>query len=315
MKTNKGFGVLGILLIIVGVLALGGGAYYINKNTKYAPKNFPEGCGFNGELCTKNTGGDPAVLNNNINTPPVVAQPDCLPATAPWIKILSPNGGEVYQMGQEISIKWKSCNGSSDAQIMITLKSTQSTYGSEIATVPDTGSATITLPTSLGGGQASLALGKYYKIVTQLNGNAMGYTAPTDSSDNTFTINFSSSTEASWFIPNQSGWVMHTLNWKKYSDSYVTFSYPPSYVVKTEKVERRAGLFVDQTTIIDPNSRSDFDDTIFYGVPYTGANDPANFYEIKENVNNTGVDFAISLKASNFGKYVLDNIAASAYKK
>lgn len=34
----------------------------------------------------------------------------CLPTSAPSITVLSPNGGETYTAGQQITVKWKSCN-------------------------------------------------------------------------------------------------------------------------------------------------------------------------------------------------------------
>lgn len=121
--------------------------------------------------------------------------------------------------------------------------------------------------------------------------------------------------QANWFIPNQAGWVEHTLLWKTYSIGNVTFNYPPGYIVTTKKQETRQGVFVNEVTITDPNSRSETDDTIHVGVPYVGANDPNTIYEIKENANNSGIDFAVSLQASNYAKYIFSNIVASVTKK
>ncbi len=38
MKKNKGFGLLGIILIVVGVLVIGGGVYYLGTNN--SEKNY-----------------------------------------------------------------------------------------------------------------------------------------------------------------------------------------------------------------------------------------------------------------------------------
>lgn len=122
-------------------------------------------------------------------------------------------------------------------------------------------------------------------------------------------------TQESWFIPNQNGWVEQTLLWKTYSIGNVSFRYPSGYVVTTEKQEIRPGVFSNKITITNPNSRSEFDETIYVGVPYTGAADPNTVYQIKENVNNSGIDLAISLEASNYAKYIFNNIAASFIKK
>jgi hypothetical protein len=53
MKTNKGFGILGVVILLAGILVIGGGAYYVVNKSNI--KNFPENCGFNGELCIKNS--------------------------------------------------------------------------------------------------------------------------------------------------------------------------------------------------------------------------------------------------------------------
>ena len=128
----------------------------------------------------------PAPAQPNHNNPPLVS---CAPTDPASITVLSPNGGEVYTSGQNITVTWHSCNGT-DPQVTIVLKSTQSLYGAEIATVPDTGTATIALPTALYSGTISLVSGNYYKINLQLGGSVMGgHIAPTDNSDNTFTIN------------------------------------------------------------------------------------------------------------------------------
>ena len=102
MKNNKkGFGALAIVLLLAGILVVGGGAYYVGTKNSLPPPP------------SENTGGDPVVLqnqNNTTNSPMVNTQSNCLPTTAPWIKIISPNGGETYTAGQNITVKWTSCN-------------------------------------------------------------------------------------------------------------------------------------------------------------------------------------------------------------
>jgi hypothetical protein len=121
-------------------------------------------------------------------------------------------------------------------------------------------------------------------------------------------------TQASWFIPNQVGWSEHTLTWKTYSTGDVSFNYPSGYVVETKKQEMRQGIYYDETTIKNPNSRSETDDTIYVGIPYVGANDPYTIYDVKENINNTGLTLSVRKDASNYAKYIFNNIAASATK-
>ena len=70
-----------IIVLIVGVLTL------------YTGKNFNE---------KNNLPAENQVVNN--------VPTDCLPTTSPWIKVLSPNGGETYYTNSAIDLKWKSCN-------------------------------------------------------------------------------------------------------------------------------------------------------------------------------------------------------------
>ncbi|MFA6515358.1 MAG: hypothetical protein WCT42_03805 [Candidatus Paceibacterota bacterium] len=87
MKDKK---LVTVLLILV-IILLVGGAYMLGKgNNKESEK----------ELNIEENNGQ-QVSNNSS---------DCLPTTAPWIKVLSPNGGETYLMGQKTTIKWNSCN-------------------------------------------------------------------------------------------------------------------------------------------------------------------------------------------------------------
>jgi peptidoglycan hydrolase-like protein with peptidoglycan-binding domain len=124
--------------------------------------------------------------------PPQQQTPPSTPTCNPSITVLSPNGGQVYQSGQQITVTWSTtCNATLNDQVMIIMKSTQTSFGAEIATVPNTGTATITLPISLGGGQVPVTSGHYYKMRLELGGSAMGHIAPSDESDNLFTITVS----------------------------------------------------------------------------------------------------------------------------
>jgi len=82
------------------------------------------------------------------------------------------------------------------------MKSNQTPFGAEIATVSNTGSATITLPTSFGDGQVPVTAGQYYKIRLELGGNAMGQQAPQDESNGLFSINFPASNTNQQLAPN-----------------------------------------------------------------------------------------------------------------
>jgi peptidoglycan hydrolase-like protein with peptidoglycan-binding domain len=118
------------------------------------------------------------------------------------IKILSPNGGEVFTAGQQITVKWESCNVTSNSigiflikhnpAVPYTQSQTSGDYGGfslgSYSTVDD-GIEQITLPNSL---NTNLTLGQNYFIVINGLGDATnigsGY-HPQDYSDNLFTIN------------------------------------------------------------------------------------------------------------------------------
>jgi len=71
----------------------------------------------------------------------------CTPNSTPWIKVVSPNGGEVYQEGQEVEVKWESCNvqnvylgwvsGGNDLGLLGGESPFPASQGSYLWTVPD----------------------------------------------------------------------------------------------------------------------------------------------------------------------------------
>lgn len=110
MKYNKGFTPLVLLAIIAGALIIGGGAYYLGKSSNVENKEVVE---------TQNQ------IQNNINesnlhevpTGPfldentyIAPEPICNTNSSPWLKIISPKGGESYKIGDSLILSWKSCN-------------------------------------------------------------------------------------------------------------------------------------------------------------------------------------------------------------
>lgn len=112
--------------------------------------------------------------------------------TTPSITVLSPNGGEVYQVGQQIPIKWTSTNIPATATINIILNNTSSEVSKNksqsLGSVLNTGSTVVTIPSYL-----LSVLGKYFKITLDYtpyftivaDSNAVH---ASDDSNNTFTI-------------------------------------------------------------------------------------------------------------------------------
>lgn len=111
--------------------------------------------------------------------------PACTRNSEPWIRVLSPNGGEVYQVGEEINVTWRSCNISPDELLEINIFGIDSTlifgFLAENGT-PNDGSEIIT---------QDWPVGTYQIIVGTpatpggFNNSALGIS---DRSDNPFSI-------------------------------------------------------------------------------------------------------------------------------
>lgn len=118
--------------------------------------------------------------------PGTPAPKTCKPWSKPWIQIISPNGGETYAGGQEMTITWKSCNIPQSSQVVVLLESsvgvfpylTSNTNIPSILSLND-GIETFVIPTS---NYSGLTTGLYKARVTTTPG-LLEY------SDNFFTIN------------------------------------------------------------------------------------------------------------------------------
>ena len=196
MKYNKGFAPVVILLIILGVLAIGGVAYYAGKNDS--------------KIATDNPTYSPPVTQNTNNTTSTSTVTACTTNSSPSITVLSPNGGEVYQAGKQITVKWTSCNLAKTTPIQILLQGNFS--GGPWSTSPgstfdlgstgygegkllNSGSATVVIPTQgstqWSGYTPTMKYGNYYKVY--ISQNLADYIDASDMSDNSFTISNNSS--------------------------------------------------------------------------------------------------------------------------
>ena len=115
MKLNKGFAPIVIVLIVIDMLAVGGVAYFVGKSSNPSPLNVV-GNNYQPQESQNTVLPTPPVQNNQ-----VVNNTNCLLTTAPWIKVLSPNGGETYTAGQQVKIKWQSCNIPTERKVLIVL--------------------------------------------------------------------------------------------------------------------------------------------------------------------------------------------------
>jgi len=126
---------------------------------------------------------------NSISTKMDEPKTGCLSTTAPWVKVLSPNGGETYTAGQQVTVNWESCNV--NQLVGVTLVKTEifsetvppsvqvflgnwvaSNIGSEIVTIPET-----------------IPAGVRYKIRINTLSPLGGTSDIKDWSDDMFTIN------------------------------------------------------------------------------------------------------------------------------
>jgi hypothetical protein len=105
--------------------------------------------------------------------------PTCDSNSLPSIKVISPNGGEIYKPGQQVAVKWNSCNIiATNIGIYLKDKNLADPY-KLIYPSPNDGNEVITLPTTEYSG---MHYGKNFKIM--ISNDASGG----DYSDNLFTI-------------------------------------------------------------------------------------------------------------------------------
>jgi len=169
MNKNKGFIGIGLILaIVLGIVVVGGGAYYLGKSGAKQSVN-------NLENILPNNQNQNLPINNT-------QQVNTTTSTAPSITVLSPNGGESYIPGKTYDITWKSTDvnnvsiwlarkGASDVAELITGSSfIPSSLGKYSWTIPTTNN--------------DINSGGQFKVVVS-DKNSI----PSDSSDNYFTIN------------------------------------------------------------------------------------------------------------------------------
>ena len=195
MKTNKGFIGIGMLLaIIIAALAVGGGVTYyaIQKSHKVQENgvvdNSPD------TSYQKIPGNENGVIHSDgtaqaVNPEHPEQAHNCTTTSAPSIKVLAPNGGEVFTTGQQITVKWNTCNLLATDQVAIGLMR-QGSNGFSYVDNGDTriyglqndGIETITLA------PATENAGMVYKIDVDVTRTGQSWDYE-DTSDSMFTIN------------------------------------------------------------------------------------------------------------------------------
>ena len=167
----------------------------------------------------------------------------------PSIKVLSPNGGEAYQPGQNITVKWTTQNIPANGKIGIIL---QSNGGSRQPLITNSNHSTIndgveivTLPSASSMSSDGLAFGLNFKIEVGYDLGNSNHDSVTDSSDNLFAIN-----NDDLSIPS---------NWQTYTDMTdnqhsFSFKYPLGMKVSKSNVINRDGSIM--STLYDIRNSS-----------------------------------------------------------
>lgn len=145
-------------------------------------------------------GGGATAVGGGITIQPVPPQTLCLPNSAPWVKVLGPNGGETFTAGQQITVTWTSCNVPPNQALNIQWEQQvmQPMTASTVAQSINDGFETITLPFVNENG--ILQAGMYYRILVSYPSGLIY-----DRSDNLFTINSQQSESALMVTPLFSG--------------------------------------------------------------------------------------------------------------
>jgi len=260
MNKNKGVVGIGLIIaIVLGIAIVGGGAYYLGKSSETKEVKIDDNNLSNDKEQSKNF--QPIDENKNLpigdnqqtNIKNPITATGCSSGSAPSIKVLYPNGGEIFTAGQKVNIKWESCNVKN---IYISMADGGHDMGhfSEKAIPSTQNYFSWTVPN---------VSGSYYRIGIDDNASAF------DASDNSFTINSSTAN-------------ISTVNWNTYMDTECGYSflYPDSW-----------SLWGKNSNAIDLNGnilsrKVDFMDTFSQGIERFDGNNN----EIAETKDHMHVD-------------------------
>ena len=191
MNKNKGFIGIGLIVaIVLGIVVVGGGAYYLGKSGSKSVVINPEN-----------------ILPNNEdkNLPVVENKPTGISS---FVTVISPNGGEVYKDTDKITIKWKGV-GKDRAAIYLRFSSGEWCF---IKDVPASDMNYNFVPSghNCGEGRGMITSGEYKVTLILYENSGMAPEPGTafatsyndgddasyniDSSDNSFTIDFGKKT-------------------------------------------------------------------------------------------------------------------------
>jgi len=185
MNKNKGIIGIGLIVaIVLGIIVVGSGAYYLGKSGNKQEVKSPE------NILLNNGNQELPVVDNKKDIKETTTTTECVSNSPSSIKVLSPNGGETYTAGQKITVKWKSCNFPSNANginISVVWKGDmEALTATEINGTPNDGQELITLPRQE---KIKDFYTNTFVVHAQMNIPGQNLTVDGDDSDNSFTIN------------------------------------------------------------------------------------------------------------------------------
>lgn len=110
---------MGMIIAIIVALAVGGGAvYYATKTATPSSQNTAEN--------DYQSQADQNSTANNNQPAPQTPPPSnakvgglCTPTSSPSITVISPNGGELWKIGQTYAVNWSTCNAPANSWVRL----------------------------------------------------------------------------------------------------------------------------------------------------------------------------------------------------
>lgn len=213
MNKNKGIIGIGLMVaIVLGIIVVGGGAYYLGKGSLKEEVKVEE-----------NNLQNNLEVSQNQNLSVDNSKTKCDSNSTPSITVLSPNGGEFYKLGDKIIVKWNSCNIPKNSNIFVDIYDGINKNQFQLDKNIDNGTINDGSEEFLIGSE--IKTGSYILRMTA-NSSGVGQVAK-DNSDNSFTIGFSTG----MLDPKSITKNISTTNWKTYTNFKhgFSFQYPDTW--------------------------------------------------------------------------------------